>query len=182
MAINFGMWKKSLSELVKMESKDEWNKLDTVSKWLIATRSAVTIVTLYSCAIGGLLAIRYGYFTGHWGISIIVWLIVTMGLYLAHGTNNLLNDYTDYSRGIDNDNYFRTQYGVHPLNQGFWSKRQQLNWFAVSGFLAMLRVFLLFFTLTSRLKSLHFSHSALLSYSSIHGQLSTSHWVNSAFS
>ena len=50
MSINFKMWGKALAGLVKMDSKQEWAGLDIVSKWLIATRSAVTTVTLYSCA------------------------------------------------------------------------------------------------------------------------------------
>ncbi len=132
MSINFLMWKRALSALVKMDSKDEWGKLDIVSRWLIATRSGVTIVTFYSCAIGGLLAIRDGYF------NLLPWIILTLGLFIAHGANNLLNDFTDYSRGVDTDNYFRTQYGVHPLIQHFWTKKQQINWFVVSGFLAVL--------------------------------------------
>jgi 1,4-dihydroxy-2-naphthoate octaprenyltransferase len=114
MKINFAMWKKALWILVKMDKKEEWDQLDVISKWLIATRSAVTIVTIYSCVIAGLIALRDGYF------SFLPWLIVTLGLFIAHGTNNLLNDYTDFSRGIDKDNYFRTQYGVHPLVQEFW--------------------------------------------------------------
>jgi len=58
-----------------------------------------------------------------------------------------LNDYTDFSRGIDADNYFRTQYGVHPLVQGFWTKKQQLTWFVVSGVLACAgAVYAFFFT------------------------------------
>jgi len=130
--INFAMWRTALSSLVKLDRKDEWDKLDVVSRWLIATRSAVTIVTLYSCAIGGLLAWRDHVFAA------LPWLIVTLGLFIAHGTNNLLNDYTDYRRGVDADNYFRTQYGVHPLVQGFWTQRQQLKWFAASGALAVL--------------------------------------------
>ena len=130
MKINFKMWKTALSTLVKMDKKEEWDGLDVISKWLIATRSAVTIVTLYSCVIGGLLAWR-----GH-TFSWLPWIIITLGLFLAHGTNNFLNDYTDFSRGVDKDNYFRTQYGVHPLVQGFWNKRQQLTWFLVSGALA----------------------------------------------
>ena len=147
MKINFSMWKKALSALVKMDSKEEWDQLDVISKWLIATRSAVTIVTLYSCAIGGLLAIRHGYFTGNWGMSILAWLIITVGLFIAHGTNNFLNDYTDFARGVDTDNYFRTQYGVHPLIQKFWTKDQQFRWFAVSGTLAILAgIFALFYT------------------------------------
>ena len=141
MNINFAMWKTALSTLVKMDNKVEWDHLDVVSKWFIATRSGVTVVTIYTCIIAGLLAWRDGHF------AFLPWLIITLGLFLAHGTNNLLNDYTDYSRGVDKDNYFRTQYGVHPLVQGFWTKRQQITWFAVSGVLAFLSgVFALFYT------------------------------------
>jgi 1,4-dihydroxy-2-naphthoate polyprenyltransferase len=141
MDINFAMWKKAIWSLVKMDDKGEWDRLDVVSKWLIATRSAVTAVTVYSCIIAGLLAWRDGHF------SWLPWLVVTLGLFIAHGTNNLLNDYVDFSRGVDKDNYFRTQYGVHPLVQGFWSKPQQLRWFTASGFLAVLSgVYALFYT------------------------------------
>jgi len=132
MKINFSMWKTASWTLVKIEDKEEWNQLDVISKWLIATRSAVTTVTIYTCIIAGLLVWRDGYFT------FLPWLIVTLGLFIAHGTNNLLNDYTDFARGVDEDNYFRIQYGVHPLVQGFWTKRQQLIWLAVSGILAVL--------------------------------------------
>jgi 1,4-dihydroxy-2-naphthoate polyprenyltransferase len=91
MSINFAKWRKAASALVRMDSRQEWEALDVVSKWLIATRSGVTTVTLSSCAIAGLLALRSGTFP--W----LTWLIVTVGLFLAHGANNLLNDYTDYS-------------------------------------------------------------------------------------
>jgi len=130
MSVNVAMWRTAIWQLVKIDEKSRWEKLDVVSKWLIATRSAVTTVTLYSCIIAGLFAWRSGTFL------IIPWLILTVGLFLAHGTNNLLNDYTDFSRGIDNDNYFRTQYGVHPLVQKFWDKGTQLKWFFVSGVLS----------------------------------------------
>jgi 1,4-dihydroxy-2-naphthoate octaprenyltransferase len=141
MKINFAMWKKASWTLVKMDSKEEWDALDVVSKWLIATRSAVTVVTIYSGIIAGLLAWRDGYFA--W----IPWLIVTLGLFIAHGTNNLLNDYTDFSRGVDVDYYFRTQYGVHPLVQKFWTKPQQMRWFLVSGVIAFASgVYALFYT------------------------------------
>ena len=141
MHINFAMWRKASWELIKMDDKKEWDALDVISKWLIATRSAVTTVTIYSCIIAGLLAWRDGYF------SWLPWIILTLGLFIAHGTNNLLNDYTDFSRGVDKDNYFRTQYGVHPLVQNFWTKRHQIQWFLVSGVLATLSgVFALFYT------------------------------------
>lgn len=135
MSINFAMWRKAIWQLIKMGDKKEWDALDVISKWLIATRSAVTLVTVYSCIIAGLLAWRDDHF------SFIPWIILTLGLFIAHGTNNLLNDYTDYSRGVDKDNYFRTQYGVHPLVQGFWTKSQQIQWFLVSGVIATLAGF-----------------------------------------
>jgi len=141
MHINFAMWRKASWELIKMDDKKEWDALDVISKWLIATRSAVTAVTIYSCIIAGMLAWRDNYFA--W----LPWLIVTLGLFIAHGTNNILNDYTDFTRGVDKDNYFRTQYGVHPLVQNFWSKNKQIQWFIVSGVLATLSgVFALFYT------------------------------------
>ncbi len=141
MHVNFAMWRKASWELIKMDDKKEWDALDVISKWLIATRSAVTTVTIYSCIIAGLLAWRDGNFA--W----LPWIIVTLGLFIAHGTNNLLNDYTDYSRGVDKDYYFRTQYGVHPLVQGFWNKSQQIRWFLVSGVIATLSgVYALFYT------------------------------------
>jgi len=132
MNINFAMWRTAIWQLIKMDDKKEWDALDVVSKWLIATRSAVTLVTVYSCIIAGILAWRDGYFS--WG----PFLILTLGLFIAHGTNNLLNDYTDFSRGLDQGNYFRTQYGVHPLAQGFFTKPQQIRWFITSGVLATL--------------------------------------------
>jgi 1,4-dihydroxy-2-naphthoate octaprenyltransferase len=157
MNINFSMWKTAIWTLVKMDSKDEWDGLDVVSKWLIATRSGVTLVTVYTCVIAGLLALRDHYF------SFFPWLILTLGLFIAHGANNLLNDYTDFSRGVDKDNYFRTQYGVHPLVQGFWTKPQQLRWFLVSGVIAFLAgVFALFYTHFSPLVIGFFAFGAVI--------------------
>ena len=160
MEINFAMWKTALWQLVRMDDKREWDALDVVSKWLIATRSAVTSVTIYSCVIAGLFAIRSVPATP---LFFLTWLVITLGLFLAHGANNLLNDYTDYSRGIDKDNYFRTQYGVHPLVQGFWDKPTQIRWFVVSGFLATLSgVYALFYTAFDPLVIALFAYGALM--------------------
>ncbi len=144
------MWKKSLSQLIMTDNKAQWDSLDFLSRWLIATRSAVTMITFYSCAVGGLLAWRHLHEVASTAgvlMSLGAWVIVTLGLFVAHGANNLLNDYTDYTRGIDDDNYFRTQYATHPLAQGFWSRRTQLIWFWSTGLVAALAgVYALFYT------------------------------------
>ena len=142
----FSNWRKFLSQLVKMSDKREWDALDFLSKWFIATRSAVGTITIYSGIVGGLLAWQHNHAASQ-STDFLTWLILTLGLFIAHGTNNLINDYTDFTRGIDADNYFRTQYGVHPLAQGFWSKTTHLWWFGVSGALAALSgVYALFYT------------------------------------
>ena len=109
MSLNFGMWLTALQRPIKLKEKQEWDALDFITKWLIATRGTVTQLTVFACVIAGLLAWRDGHF------SWLPWLIMTIGLFLAHSTENLLNDYIDFTRGIDEDNYYRPQYGIHPL-------------------------------------------------------------------
>ena len=65
------------------------------------------------------------------------WLVMTVGLFFAHSTENLVNDYIDFSRGIDEDNYYRAQYGPQPLVHGLLTKRQLLTYALVTGLLAL---------------------------------------------
>jgi 1,4-dihydroxy-2-naphthoate octaprenyltransferase len=48
----------------------------------------------------------------------------------------LLNDYTDYVKGVDQDNYYRAEYGPQPLVHGLMTKRQLLTYAGVTGALA----------------------------------------------
>lgn len=128
--MNIGMWRKAL-QVIPHVSKEEWERLDVISRWLIATRAAVLIMTFISAAIAGILALQNGVF------RLGPWLLVALGLIMAHAANNLLNDYTDYSRGVDQDNYYRAQYGPQPLVHGLLSKRQLLTYAAVTGLIAL---------------------------------------------
>jgi len=127
--MNISMWRKAL-RVIPHVSQEEWRKLDLISKWLISTRAAVLVMTFLSGAIAGILAAANGQF------DLVKWLLVTIGLILAHATNNLLNDYTDYVKGVDQDNYYRSQYGPQPLVHGLMSKRELLTYAAVTGLLA----------------------------------------------
>jgi 1,4-dihydroxy-2-naphthoate octaprenyltransferase len=91
--------------------------MDGVSRWLLITRACVFSMTITSALIGGLLAAatapetRWGYFA-----------LATVGLVLAHATNNMINDYFDTIGGVDTEAYVRTQYAPHPLFSNLISK------------------------------------------------------------
>jgi 1,4-dihydroxy-2-naphthoate octaprenyltransferase len=113
-------------------SHSEWQALDPVAKWLIACRASVLFMTFTAAALGGLMAWRAGAF--QWDL----WLATVLGLMFAHATNNLLNDYTDSRRGIDRDNYYRNQYGVHVLEDGLMNERQFWRYLGVTAGIALL--------------------------------------------
>jgi len=128
--MNIAMWWKALQVIPRI-SKQEWDRLDVISRWLIASRAAVLIMTFLSASIAGILALRDGAF------DLRTWLLVTVGLCLAHATNNLLNDYVDYVRGVDQENYYRAQYGPQPLVHGLMSKAELLRYALGTGLVAV---------------------------------------------
>ena len=124
------MWRKALQVIPRID-KAEWESLDVISKWLISTRAAVLIMTFLSAAIAGIFAIQDGSF------NLWRWLLLTLGLVMSHATNNLLNDYTDYRRGVDQDNYYRSQYGPQVLVHNLMTPRQLITYAAVTGLIAL---------------------------------------------
>ena len=128
--MNFAMWRKALNVIPEV-SKSEWDQLDVISKWLISTRAAVLIMTFISAALAGLFAWRDNSF------SFLPWLVLTLGLILAHASNNIFNDYTDFVRGVDKDNYYRNIYGAQPVASGLMTRRQHLTYFAITALVAL---------------------------------------------
>lgn len=130
MKINFSMWRQALNTIPRI-SKEDWDSLDIISRWLIATRAAVFIMTAMAAMIGGLLAFRDDVFQ-FWNF-----FLALSGLVLAHATNNMLNDYIDFKKGIDKDNYYRSQYGPQPLEHGFLSVGQLFRYILTTFALAL---------------------------------------------
>ena len=129
--MNVAMWGKALT-LTPRPTKEKWRELDPVSRWLIASRAAVLVITLISSGIAGLFAFMEG------GFDLLLWSLVTLGLLMAHATNNLLNDLTDHLKGVDSGDSFRTQYGVQPVEVGLMSARDVLLYAAGTGVVALL--------------------------------------------
>lgn len=97
--------------------------MDFVSKWLIITRAAVFTMTLTSGLIGAMLAIGADPGAVHYGYL----ALAIFGLLVAHGANNMINDYFDLEVGIDTDEYVRAQYAPHPILSGMVSKAALRN-------------------------------------------------------
>jgi 1,4-dihydroxy-2-naphthoate octaprenyltransferase len=87
-----------------------------ISRWLVMTRAVVLVMTLNSAIAGALLAMTVA------DLDWPVLLILLLGLSLAHATNNLVNDWTDYFLKIDQQNQFRRRYGTHVLIDGLVSQ------------------------------------------------------------
>jgi 1,4-dihydroxy-2-naphthoate octaprenyltransferase len=121
-------------------------KLDAFSRWLIATRSVVFVMTVNSVIIGALLYLLQ---TGFHSYSFLLPLsLVLMGLVLAHAASNLFNDYWDAKHGIDtSEGYFRPAYMPHPSLSGMMSSQSLFSlgiahlagMIAIAAYLVLLR-------------------------------------------
>lgn len=129
--IDVRMWGQALYKIPRLNAS-QWQALDPIAKWLIATRASVLFMTLTAAVLGGLMAWRANLFDWQ------PWLAATLGLLFAHATNNLLNDLTDSRRGIDKNNYYRNQYGVHVLEDGLMNTRQFWTYLSITGGIALL--------------------------------------------
>jgi len=107
--------------------KQQWEALGDLTRWLIATRASVLPLTLFAVTFAICLA-QPG--------SALQWILAAasaLALTLAHATNNLINDYVDHKTGLDRDNYFRVQYGVHILESGLVTRRQFVRYIVCTG-------------------------------------------------
>jgi 1,4-dihydroxy-2-naphthoate octaprenyltransferase len=95
----------------------EIDKVDSITKWLLITRASVFSMTFTSGMIGVLLAAENGQ------VNWLLAVLSILGIVIAHASNNIMNDLVDYQRGIDTEDYPRTQYGPHPILSGLSSTR-----------------------------------------------------------
>ncbi len=128
--LDLKMWWRALLVMPDV-SAQQWQQLDWVSRWLIASRAAVLVMTFTAAVIAGILAFKVGRF------DTVLFSLTALGLCLAHATNNLLNDIVDFVTGVDVDNYFRTRYGPQTVQAGLLSVKQLFAYAAVTGAIAL---------------------------------------------
>lgn len=126
------MWRLALKGVIPPMDKQAWDKLSFVSRFLISTRASVLIMTVLSVFIAILFAI------GHHQFDLVKALILLVSITLAHATNNILNDWSDWKRKVDEEGYFRSRYAVEPLTHGLMTGKQALTQAFITGGLAAL--------------------------------------------
>lgn len=104
---------------------EEVRGLDPVSKFLYSGRSVILVISAQAALIAGLLAAAAGRFS--WP----AFVLVLVGLVVAHMISNFSNDYFDYRRGHDTPDSPRMRYTVHPLASGVLEPRTLLAGLAV---------------------------------------------------
>lgn len=110
---------------------ERWGRLSIPQRWLVLCRAPVLLLTLQVVVLAGLFACSID------EPDPALWLLCLTALVLAHATNNLLNDYVDYQREIDDKTYFRLQYGSHPLAEGFIAPAEFWIYCGTTGFTAL---------------------------------------------
>ncbi len=91
---------------------------DTFTRWLVISRACVFSMTFTSGLIGVLIAAGMGAFVENTLFKLFLGLLCVVGLVFAHATNNLVNDWTDVKKGVDTEDYPRSQYSTHPVLGG----------------------------------------------------------------
>ena len=100
------------------------NKLKAL---LIGSRPWSFPMTLASVLVGSLLA------SGIWGLNFLDLGLVVLGTVLFHGTTNLINDYYDYSSGVDKAGSPTAKYRKQPLVEN-WFEGKELLVYCVIGY------------------------------------------------
>jgi 1,4-dihydroxy-2-naphthoate octaprenyltransferase len=117
--VNPKNWLRALYTMPKF-AEGEW--VDPVTRWLIASRAAVVIMSVISGLLGGLLVLVGA--PGQFSVGLT--LVTTLGLALAHTGSNLVNDYWDARHGIDSPDSPRVNYGPQAFVNGEFTKRELL--------------------------------------------------------
>ena len=96
---------------------EEVRGLDAVSRFLYSARSVILVISAQAAIIAGLLAAAQRRFDA------LSFVLVLLGLVVAHMISNLSNDYFGFRRGHDIPGSPRMRYTVHPLASGVLDSR-----------------------------------------------------------
>jgi len=132
---------KALGEALKFcNTSVDLGRVNPIVRFLVSARICVVFMTVYAVSIGGLLAYLAGRFDP------VLFTVILLLFVLLHLADNLLNDLSDYGKGIDTAGYVRVSYAPHPVIQGLLSTGVIKAYVAVSLIASLLLAIYLGFT------------------------------------
>lgn len=106
------LWRQAL-RTVPHVTREEWGKLNVISRWLVATRSGVLIMTAISAITGGLLAYSDDFF------DVLNFTAAFFGLVLAHASYNMINDWMVHRRLEEKEDHSGIRHGHYILEKKY---------------------------------------------------------------
>ncbi len=94
--------------------------IETIKRYVIATRPWSFTMSLISVSVGTLLAAEEG------SVSLIWFALTAIGIMTFHAAANLINDYCDTLYGVDQEDSPTAKYRPQPLLSGMLTPRQLL--------------------------------------------------------
>jgi hypothetical protein len=113
-ASHVGSWAKAFVGFYRPDG-ESLRELDPIARFLYAARSVILVISLQAALIAGLLALTDRHAAGDWALDFI---LLVVGLVVAHAISNLSNDYFGYRRGHDTAESPRMRYTLHPVASG----------------------------------------------------------------
>jgi 1,4-dihydroxy-2-naphthoate octaprenyltransferase len=112
-----GRWTQWRHALRGLYQGQDFAKLDTISRWLYASRFLILVISAQS----GLIAVLLAW--GHPGFQPWCALPLIVGYMVVHAISNFSNDYFGYIYGHDTPDSPRARYTIHPLVHGLMTKK-----------------------------------------------------------
>ncbi len=124
-----GTWAKAFVGFYRPDG-DTLRELDPVARFLYAARSVILVISVQAALIAGLLALTDRHAAG---IGPLDFVLLLIGLVVAHAISNLSNDYFGYRRGHDTAESPRMRYTLHPVASGALEPRQLATGIGILG-------------------------------------------------
>jgi 1,4-dihydroxy-2-naphthoate octaprenyltransferase len=124
-----GSWAKAFVGFYRPDG-ESLRELDPVARFLYAARSVILVISLQAALIAGLLALTDRHAAGS---PILDFVLLVIGLVVAHAISNLSNDYFGYKRGHDTAESPRMRYTLHPVASGALETRQLATGIGILG-------------------------------------------------
>jgi len=123
-------WVKTITDREPVTA-EKWKKMSILNRWGHFANLGTLMMSAIPAASAGMLALMAGFFDP------AKWVLLVIGLVFAHAFNNMINDFIDDLRGVDEGDYLRGHVHAPPTHLGYLTRKQALSYMAATGIIAL---------------------------------------------